>query len=82
MRKRWTAANMLVAEQRFRLIIGYRNLAKFVIAIERHADPSSSPPRALSQTLRCRTPLPSDCQPHVEDRRRSSTTIRASSAKP
>jgi putative transposase len=37
MRKRWTAAGMLVAEQQFRLIIGYRDLAKLVIAIERHA---------------------------------------------
>ena len=37
MRKRWTAAGMLVAEQQFRRIIGYRGLAKLVIAIERHA---------------------------------------------
>jgi transposase-like protein len=40
MRKRWTAAGMLVAEQQFRRIIGYRNLAKLVIAIERHAIPA------------------------------------------
>ena len=38
MRKRWTAAGMLVAEQQSRRIIGYRDLAKLVIAIERHAD--------------------------------------------
>jgi hypothetical protein len=37
MRSRWTAAGMLVAEERFRRIIGYRDLAKLVIAIERHA---------------------------------------------
>jgi putative transposase len=37
MRKRWTAAGMLQAEQQFRRIIGYRDLAKLVIAIERHA---------------------------------------------
>ena len=37
MRKRWTAAGMLVAEQQFRRIIGYSDLAKLVIAIERHA---------------------------------------------
>jgi putative transposase len=37
MRKRWTAAGMLVAEQQFRRIIGYRDLAKLVLAIERHA---------------------------------------------
>jgi putative transposase len=36
MRKRWTAAGMLQAERQFRRIIGYRNLAKLVIAIERH----------------------------------------------
>src|SRR5450755_584109 len=36
MRKRRTAAGMLVAEQQFRRIIGYRALAKLVIAIERH----------------------------------------------
>jgi transposase-like protein len=36
MRKRWTAAGMLVAEQQFRRIIGYRDLAKLLIAIERH----------------------------------------------
>jgi hypothetical protein len=37
MRKRWTAAGMLVAERQFRRIIGYRDLAKLIIAIERHA---------------------------------------------
>jgi transposase-like protein len=35
MRKRWTAAGMLQAEQQFRRIIGYGDLAKLVIAIER-----------------------------------------------
>jgi putative transposase len=37
MRRRWTAAGMLVAEAQFRRIIGYKDLAKLVIAIERHA---------------------------------------------
>ncbi len=32
---RWTAAGMLEAEQQFRRIIGYRDLAKLAIAIER-----------------------------------------------
>jgi transposase-like protein len=36
MRKRWTAAGMLAAEKQFRRIIGYRDLAKLVITIERH----------------------------------------------
>jgi putative transposase len=43
MRKRWTAAGMLVAEQQFRRIIGYRDLAKLVIAIERHAILAAQP---------------------------------------
>jgi len=55
MRKRWTAAGMLVAEQQFRRIIGYRDLAKLVIAIERHhltttvAQPDNQQP---TQTVR------------------------------
>ncbi len=44
MRKRWTAAGMLVAEQQFRRIIGYRHLAKLVVAIERHAIPGATNP--------------------------------------
>ena len=43
MRKRWTAAGMLVAEQQFRRIIGYSDLAKLVIAIERHALHTTQP---------------------------------------
>src|ERR1035437_4546973 len=35
MRKRWTAAGMLGAEQQFRRIVGYSDLAKLVTAIER-----------------------------------------------
>ena len=53
MRKRWTAAGMLVAEQQFRRIIGYRDLAKLVIAIERHTDrvKLSVEERSLTLTL-------------------------------
>jgi putative transposase len=32
---RWTAAGMLEAETQFRKIIGYRDLAKLAIAVER-----------------------------------------------
>jgi hypothetical protein len=32
---RWTAAGMLEAEQQFRKVIGYRDLAKLAIAVER-----------------------------------------------
>ena len=35
MRKRWTAAGMLQAEQQFRRVVGYSDLSKLVIAIER-----------------------------------------------
>src|SRR3954451_7487388 len=50
MRKRWTAAGMLVAEQQFRRIIGYRDLAKLVIAIERHALLVAAKNRTRQQT--------------------------------
>jgi putative transposase len=46
---RWTAAGMLEAEKQFRKIIGYRDLATLVIAIERdhdhrrHADAAHTP---------------------------------------
>jgi len=43
MRKRWTAAGMLQAEQQFRRIIGYSDLAKLVIAIERRHLTLTSP---------------------------------------
>ncbi len=42
MRKRWTAAGMLQAEQQFRRIIGYRDLAKLITAIERHTTPDTN----------------------------------------
>lgn len=35
MRLRWTAAGMLEAERQFRRIIGYRDLAKLAVAVER-----------------------------------------------
>jgi putative transposase len=34
MRKRWTAAGMLQAEQQFRRIVGYSQLAQLLTAIE------------------------------------------------
>lgn len=51
MRKRWTAAGMLAAEQQFRRIIGYRDLAKLVIAIERHTL-AASPKTPVRQEAR------------------------------
>jgi hypothetical protein len=49
MRKRWTAASILVAEQQFHRIALYADLAKLVIAIERHTshrpkEPGPQPP--------------------------------------
>jgi putative transposase len=55
MRRRWTAAGMLVAEQQFRRIIGYRDLATLVIAIERHTP--SSPPKNNTDRVKGR-PVP------------------------
>jgi putative transposase len=43
MRKRWTAAGMLQAEQQFRRVIGYTDLSKLVIAIERPHPTLESP---------------------------------------
>jgi transposase-like protein len=40
---RWTAAGMLEAERQFRRIIGYRDLAKLVVAIERDLAPTTVP---------------------------------------
>ena len=54
MRKRWTAAGMLVAEQQFRRIIGYRDLAKLVVAIEHHAARAASP--TLAAAVNAETP--------------------------
>jgi transposase-like protein len=50
---RWTAAGMLEAEQQFRRIIGYKDLAKLAIAIERElADtPLTAPTREEAATL-------------------------------
>ena len=39
---RWTAAGMLEAERQFRKIIGYADLAKLAIAVERDLDGSAT----------------------------------------
>jgi len=60
-RKRWTAAGMLVAEQQFRRISGYSDLATLVITAECHA-----PRAAMAKDptpSRSPSPLPSDQQP-------------------
>jgi putative transposase len=40
---RWTAAGMLAAERQFRRIIGYRDLAKLAVAVERDLDRHRQP---------------------------------------
>jgi len=47
---RWTAAGMLEAEQQFRRIIGYRNLATLVVAIERDLTARRRPDTAHTTT--------------------------------
>jgi putative transposase len=56
MRKRWTAAGMLQAEQQFRRIVGYSDLATLVTAIEqRHLTLESQntpqPPEVRTDTV-------------------------------
>jgi putative transposase len=52
---RWTAAGMLQAERQFRRIIGYRDLAKLAVAIERdrdhHRQPTAPTPTEEAATL-------------------------------
>ncbi|HEX8157536.1 MAG TPA: transposase [Solirubrobacteraceae bacterium] len=49
---RWTAAGMLEAEQQFRKVIGYRDLAKLAIAVERDlTDNLPSPTAEEAATL-------------------------------
>ncbi|MGH2991775.1 MAG: hypothetical protein ACRDMA_18320, partial [Solirubrobacterales bacterium] len=43
MRLRWTAAGMLEAERQFRRVIGYRDLGKLAIAVEREVAAVSLP---------------------------------------
>jgi len=69
---RWTAAGMLEAEKQFRKIIGYRDLATLLIAIERerdrhraHADAARTPTKEVTVTLTRDNPSP--------DRHRKST---------
>ena len=52
MRLRWTAAGMLVAEQQFRRIVGYRDLAKLVIAIEHRHTTLTTPKTTNPQESR------------------------------
>jgi putative transposase len=47
---RWTAAGMLEAERQFRRIIGYRDLAKLSVAIERDLDRHRQPTIAHTPT--------------------------------
>src|SRR2546426_8999502 len=76
---RWTAAGMLEAEKQFRKIIGYRDLATLVIAIERDRDTrrhsleaAHTPSKEAAIVL---TALPSH-----RDRRRKSTARGTSSS--
>src|SRR3954465_13537482 len=49
---RWTAAGMLEAEQQFRKIIGYRDLAKLAVTVERDvaAKRAADPPTSTAHT--------------------------------
>jgi hypothetical protein len=60
MRRRWSGAGMLVAEQHLRRIISYRDLAELLIAIERHALLVAAKNRDRQRPT---SPLPRDCAP-------------------
>jgi transposase-like protein len=49
MRLRWTAAGMLEAERQFRRIIGYRDLARLAVAVEREVAPASLPSPTMKE---------------------------------
>ena len=48
---RFTAAGMLEAERQFRRIIGYRELAKLAVAIERDLAPRTAPSPSLEEAV-------------------------------
>ncbi len=50
MAMRWTAAGMLEAEQQFRRVIGYRDLATLVVAIERELNTETPQPTHREET--------------------------------
>jgi len=54
MRLRWTAAGMLEAERQFRRIIGYRDLARLAVAVEREVAtaPTQLTRREVTETVR------------------------------
>ena len=75
---RWTAAGMLEAEQQFRKIIGYSDLAKLAIAVERDLAAQRAPAHPTTTERPLRSP-PSDH--HTGTAARSSTTDGATSAR-
>ena len=48
---RWTAAGMLEAERQFRRVIGYRDLGKLAVAVEREVG-AASPPSLTTEEVR------------------------------
>ena len=48
---RWTAAGMLEAERQFRKVIGYRDLAKLALAIERDLARTTTPSPTQEATI-------------------------------
>ena len=65
---RWTAAGMLEAEKQFRKVIGYTDLPRLAVAIERRLHlPQPTPPRPR------RPPSQSLCNDHTRTADRSST---------
>ena len=49
----WTAAGMLQPERQFGRVIGYRELAKLAVAIEREMTTASAPPITAPEVVAC-----------------------------
>ena len=69
---RWTAAGMLEAEQQFRKVIGYSDLAKLAIAVERDLTAQRTPAHTTTPRRPPRSPPPDNITPGPPSR--SSTT--------
>jgi hypothetical protein len=78
MRKRWTAARVARGRATVPRIIGYRDLARLVIAIERHAERLKLTAATTVTHTQVSESLLSDCQ-FTGGLRQSSTTSRACS---
>jgi len=65
---RWTAAGMLQAERQFRKIVGYKQLARFVITIERDLEAAEQTTKEAATLITAST-TPGPPSPKFHDER-------------